>query len=60
MFNPLGSLLISLWNFLKIDLEKNDYYADYDNFSIRKFLERDLGREIVISDKFLGILEPIK
>ena len=56
----LGSLLISLWNFLKIDLENNSYYADYDNFSIRKFLERDLGRDAMISDKFLGILEPIK
>nr|WP_248306642.1 4Fe-4S binding protein [Clostridium perfringens] len=56
----LGAMLIFLWNFLKIDFIENGYYADYDNPSIRRYLERDLGRKINISNKFLGILEPMK
>ncbi|MBY0756824.1 4Fe-4S binding protein [Clostridium sardiniense] len=56
----LGAMLILLWNFSEIDLNTNDYYSDYDTPTIRKYLERDLGRKVRISDKFLGILEPIK
>lgn len=56
----LGVMLILLWNFIDIDLRVNNYYSDYDAPTIRKYLERDLGRKVKLSEKFLGILEPIK
>ena len=36
------------------------YYLDYDNMDLRSVISRQIRREIRISDKLLGILEPMK
>jgi Fe-S-cluster-containing hydrogenase component 2 len=56
----IGALLILLWNNEHFDPVDFSYYVDYDNMDIRSILERHLGRRINLSDKLLGILEPIK
>jgi len=56
----IGALLILLWNHKHFEPTDFSYYVDYDNMDIRKILERHIGRKINLSDKFLGILEPIK
>lgn len=56
----IGSLLILLWNGESIDLSDKEFYVDFDNLSIRSVLEKILGREVQISDGWLGIIEPEK
>ena len=45
---------------MKLDLKINTYYAGYDKSEIRSSLEHHLNRNISISNKFLGIVEPVK
>lgn len=55
-----GAMLILLWNQLDLDLGVADFYADYDSPTIRTLLNNKLGRNVQITEKFLGILEPFK
>ncbi|MFR1708844.1 MAG: 4Fe-4S binding protein [Clostridium sp.] len=56
----VGALLILLWNHKQFDPADFSYYVDYDDMDIRGILESHIGRKINLSDKLLGILEPIK
>jgi len=56
----VGALLILMWNFKSFNLKEHSYYADYDNMSIREALKDHIGRQIALSDKTQGILEPQK
>lgn len=56
----IGSLLLLLWNKGDCGFDKTQFYLDYDNMSLRKYLESILCRKINISNGFLGILEPVK
>lgn len=56
----LGALLVLTWNDAKVDFLDNDFYADFDNLSIRSALEKYLHRKINITEGCLGILEPEK
>ena len=56
----IGSLLILVWNFKKLDLSKDNFYIDFDMMSIRDAIEKIIGRKLNITDKVLGIFEPSK
>lgn len=56
----LGALLILTWNDAKVNFADNQFYADFDNLSIRAALEKHLKRKINITEGCLGILEPEK
>lgn len=56
----LGALLLLLWNHKKLELSEVDFYADYDQPTIRNSIEEIIGREVNISENLLGILEPNK
>lgn len=55
-----GAMLILLWNQLYLDLGVTDFYADYDTPTIRMLLNNKLGRNVNITEKVLGVLEPFK
>ena len=56
----IGALLILLWNNRILNLYTNPFYADFDNMSIKKYVEDILGRKIQLIDSSIGIFEPIK
>lgn len=56
----LGALLILMWNGKEADFSNNSFYADFDDMSIRDEMENILGRNINISNNYLGIFEPEK
>lgn len=56
----IGCLLILLWNLQEFNISENNFYADYDNMSIRKNTEFILDGDIGISERYLGIFEPEK
>ena len=56
----VGALLILMWNMKSFNLKEHSYYADYDNMSIREALQDHIERQIALSDKTQGILEPQK
>ena len=56
----IGALLLLLWNNKSVDPNRSSYYVDYDDMDIRSIIEHQIGRRVNISDKYLGILEPIK
>jgi len=56
----IGALMLLVWNGRLFIPESDSYYVDYDNMSIRDTLIKQIGRTINISDKELGILEPLK
>lgn len=56
----IGALMILLWRGRLFDLKNLEFYVDYDNMSIRGFMEELIGEPVRISDKHLGILEPSK
>lgn len=56
----VGALLILFWNNKILDLNKNSFYADFDNMSIKKYVEDILDRNIKLIDDSMGIFEPIK
>lgn len=56
----IGALLILLWNNRILNLYTNPFYADFDNMSIKKYVEDILGRKIQLIDSRIGIFEPIK
>lgn len=56
----IGALMLLLWNSCTLIPENDYYYVDYDSMSIRKAIAQQIGRQIELSDKCLGILEPQK
>lgn len=56
----LGALLVLMWNGANINLGKAEFYADFDNLSIRQMTEYRLQRCLNISQGYLGIFEPEK
>lgn len=56
----IGALLILLWNNKILNLCTNSFYADFDDMSIKKYVEDILGRKIQLIDSNIGIFEPIK
>ena len=56
----IGSLIILNWNGCQLSPNDFSYYLDYDNTNLRKSISQQIGRELNISNKLLGIFEPIK
>lgn len=57
----IGALLILAWNNIKLNSDNiQKFYADFDNASIRNALENLLKRNVNLTEKHLGVLEPIK
>ena len=56
----LGALLLLVWNGAQADFLSREFYADFDNLSIRGIMEFRLGRHVNMSEGKLGILEPEK
>ena len=57
----VGALMFLLWNGCMFEPENDRYYIDYDNMDLRQVLSSQIDCDnISISDKELGILEPMK
>lgn len=56
----IGAILLLLWNCISINLEADEFYIDFDNKTLRKTIEILLNRKINVSEKHLGIFEPLK
>ncbi len=56
----IGAMMILNWNRCLLLPDDVTYYLDYDNMNLRSTISWQIGRNIEISDKFLGILEPEK
>jgi len=56
----IGTLLLLVWNFVKVDFSTIDFYADVESPSIMSCIENILGRKISISLDEIGVLEPKK
>lgn len=56
----IGAMLLLNWNGCLLMPDDVTYYLDYDNMDLRSVISWQIDREIRISDRFLGILEPIK
>lgn len=56
----IGALIILCWNRCTIIPSEIAYYLDYDNMDLRKVITNQIGREVHISNKLLGIFEPNK
>lgn len=56
----VGALYLLLWNNKDIRLKDYSYYIDFDDMSLRTKLQNELKRNLNVSEKFLGILEPQK
>ncbi len=56
----VGALLILLWNNKNLDISTNSFYADFDNMSIKKYVENIIERKIELLDDNIGIFAPVK
>lgn len=56
----IGAMILLNWNGCLLMPNDVTYYLDYDNMDLRSVISRQINRELKISDKLLGILEPIK
>lgn len=56
----LGALLLLLWNMETFNVNETSYYADYDDKSIRRRVEQQIGRPVALSSRAQGVLEPRK
>lgn len=56
----IGALMLLIWNSCTLIPENDYYYVDYDSMTIRDAIAQQIGRQIELSDKSLGILEPLK
>lgn len=56
----LGALLTLAWSGVPINFFAKEFYVDFDNMSIRQIMEFRLGRQVNLSEGWLGILEPEK
>lgn len=56
----IGFLLITMWNFKKVNLISNQFYKDCDNNSLRENMEVVLNRKVNVIDDNNGILDSLK
>lgn len=56
----IGAMLIVLWNNKSLIGKVDNFYADFDNMSIRNIVKKIIEREINITNKHLGVFEPTK
>ena len=56
----LGALILFVWNSTIINLEKREFYTDFDKMSIREAVENRMARKVLIPYGYLGLLEPEK
>lgn len=56
----VGALMLLNWNGCLLIPDDVTYYLDYDNMDLRPIIEWQLDRKICISDKLMGIIEPMK
>ena len=57
----IGALLFLLWNGCIFEPENDRYYIDYDNKDLRRILCIQVDcDDVLLSEKYLGILEPMK
>lgn len=48
------------WNGCLLIPDDVTYHLDYDNMDLRSTVSWQIGRQVQLSEKFLGILEPMK
>lgn len=56
----IGAMMLLNWNGCQLLPESVTYYFDYENMNLRSTVSCQTGRRIQLSEKFLGILEPMK
>lgn len=56
----VGALMLLNWNGCLLMPDDVAYYLDYDNMDLRSVISLQIGRDVQLSDKVLGILEPEK
>lgn len=56
----IGALLILVWNGVRCDFSKTDFYVDFDNTSILPSIKSLIGRTPHIPLGLLGVFEPEK
>ena len=58
----VGALLLLMWSFQDFNMEKDSFYADFDDMSIRKKVDYILDSDTTVNVSYrkLGILEPEK
>ena len=56
----VGALMVLNWNIIDLTPHSVRYYLDYDNMTLRAIISQHIGREVELSNKILGILEPKK
>ena len=56
----IGAMMLLNWNGCLLMPDDVTYYLDYDNMDLRSVISWQINREPEISDKLLGILEPMK
>lgn len=56
----IGAMMLLNWNGCPLMPDDVTYYLDYDNMDLRSTVSWQIGRQVQLSEKLLGILEPIK
>lgn len=56
----IGALMILCWNRSSVTPSEIFYYLDYDNMDLRSIISKQIGRDVKVSNKLLGIFEPNK
>lgn len=56
----IGAMMLLNWNGCFLLPDDVTYYIDYEDMNLRPTISRQIGREIQVTDKYLGILEPQK
>lgn len=56
----IGALMLLNWNGCLFIPDGVTYYLDYDNMNLRSIIAGQLDRNIQMSSKLLGVLEPMK
>lgn len=56
----IGAMMLLNWNGYLLMPDDVAYYLDYDNMNLRSTISQQIYRDIHISNRLLGILEPMK
>ena len=56
----IGAMMLLNWNNCLFIPDNSTYYFDYDNMDLRSAIFRQIRRNLHVSERFLGILEPMK
>lgn len=56
----IGALMLLNWNGCVFTPASEMFYLDYDNMDLRTQISNMIGRELLLGEKFFGILEPSK